>query len=285
MVTVILFMICILFTSCAYGPEDAFFRESNSDNRTKTYYELDLTQAPVPSSDVYTVAVFSDIHFGKKNETRREQAFLDWLQKSKENGTAPEFCICLGDIADHGLKEEFNQYLEFTKQVEQILGTGKIYNVLGNHDLYNDGWDYYSKKIFPYKSLYGFKTKNFSWYCIDSASGSLGSKQYKKIKKLFENDPAPKIVMTHIPAYSNPLNDMGYFTFQNTYEADMLLTLYAKNNVKLVLNGHIHKAYKNYFNNCIELTVPGITEQNRWTVITVDEVNGTIKEESVRGDN
>lgn len=283
MVIIALFIVCLLFSSCEYGPQDAFFRASNSDNRTKTYYELELSQCPAPSSDVYTVAVFSDIHFGKKQVTRREQVFLDWLVKMKENGTAPEFCICLGDIADHGYKSEFEDYVEFTQQVEQILGTGRVYNVLGNHDLYNDGWNHYSKLVFPYKSLYGFKTKTFSWYCIDSASGTLGSKQYKKIKELFENDPAPKIVMTHIPAYSNPMNNMGYFTFQNTYEADMLLSLYAKNNVRLVLNGHIHKAYKNYFNNCLELTVPSITEQNRWTVITVDETNGTIKEEVVHG--
>lgn len=284
MAVIVLFIVCLLFSSCEYGPQDAFFRASNSDNRTRTFYELDASETPHPSKDLYTVAVFTDIHFGKKNETRHEQAFLNWLEKMKTDGTAPEFCICLGDIADHGFESEFKDYVEFTRKIEQILGNGKVYSVLGNHDLFNDGWNYYSSLIFPYKSMYGFKTKTFSWYCIDSASGTLGSKQYRKLKNLFDNDPAPKIVMTHIPAYSNPLNDMGYFTFQNTYEADMLLTLYAKNNVKLVLNGHIHKAYKNYFNNCIELTVPSITTENRWTVITVDETNGTIKEEIVLGE-
>lgn len=282
MVAIIVCIACLLFTSCEYGPQDAFFRASNSDNRTKSFYELENSEAPHPAGDVYTVAVFSDLHFGKKDETRHEKDFLDWLEQAKVDGNAPAFCICMGDIADHGLKSEFEDYLDFVEKVEAILGEGRVYNVLGNHDLYNDGWNSYSKMCFPYKSFYGFKTKTFSWYCIDSASGSLGSRQYKKIKALFDKDSAPKIVMTHIPAYSNPMDSLGYFTFQNTYEADMLLTLYAKNNVKLVLNGHIHRAYKNYFNHCIELTVPSTTTAGKWTVLTIDESNATVKEELVQ---
>ena len=281
---VILLCLCLIFTSCSYGPEDAFFREANSNKRTQSICELGQTDVPIISEDVYTVAVFSDVHFGKKKAVRHEQEFLDWLQKEKDNGTAPAFCICLGDIADHGLESEFKDYVDFSKQVEAILGTGKIYNVLGNHDLYNDGWEHYSKLVFPYKSIYHFNTKGFSWYCIDSASGTLGKKQYQKLKKAFENDSAPKIIMTHIPIYSNPMNYLGYHTFQNTYEADQLLTLYAQNNVKLILNGHIHKTYQNYFNNCIELTVPSIIKDNRWMVITIDEQNCSIKEESVHGE-
>ncbi len=281
---VILLCLCLLFTSCAYGPEEAFYRYSSSNKRTQSICELAAPDIPVPDSEVYTVAVFSDIHFGKKKETRREQEFLDWLQKEKDNGTAPAFCICLGDIADHGLESEFKEYVSFSQKVENILGSGKIYNVLGNHDLYNDGWEHYRRLIFPYNSIYHFNTQSFSWYCIDSASGTLGKKQYKKIQKAFEEDSAPKIVMAHIPVYSNPLINLGYYTFQNTYEADMLLTLFAKSNVKLVLNGHIHKAYKNYFNNCIELTVPSITSENKWMVITIDEQNANIKEELINGE-
>ena len=103
------------------------------------------------------------------------------------------------------------------------------------------------------------------------------------IEDLFENDPAPKIVLTHIPAYSNPMNFMGYYSFQNTYETDMLLTLYSKSNVKMVVSGHIHQSYKNFFHSFQELTVSSITESNRWTVLTIDEKNGTVSEQQVLG--
>lgn len=283
MVTVILCLICILFTSCEYDLEHAFFRAQGTDERTKSCYTLTAAEAPDATLESYSVAVFGDIHFGGKNTIRREQAFLDWLEESKADGTAPAFCICLGDITEHGQKEEFEAYNEFVQKVEALLGTGRVYNVLGNHDLFNNGWEDYSKLIFPYKSFYYFKTKQFSWYCLDTASGTLGRKQYEKIKTMFEKDPSPKIVLTHIPAYSNPLNSMGYFSMQNNYEADLLLTLYSNSNVKLVLNGHIHEPYKNYFNSFLELTAPGITQTNSWTVISIDENAGTISEKMVFG--
>lgn len=271
-------LLCILFNSCKYDLYSAFYRANNTDARTKSCHKLLPEASPDATLDTYSVAVFSDIHFGAKNSIRHEEAFLAWLQECKDEGNCPEFCICLGDIAEHGLKKEFEDYNAFVKKVETLLGDGKVYSVLGNHDLFNNGWQHYHSMVFPYESFYTFKTQTFSWYCLDSASGSLGLKQYEKLEKLFAADPAPKIVMTHIPAYSNPFDSLGYFSSQNTYEADMLLTLYAKNNVKLVLNGHIHQPYTNDFNSFLEITVPGINETGRWSVITVNEKKGTISE-------
>ena len=282
MVVIFVLLACLLCTSCEYDLQNAFYRSEDTDARAKNCLTLNDSDCPHPASDVYSVAFFSDIHFGGKN-TRHEQDFLDWLNETKKNGEAPEFCVCVGDIAEHGLKKEFAEYNEFTQKIEAILGHGKVYNVLGNHDLYNNGWDNYKQMIFPYSSFYTFKTKTFSWYCIDSASGTLGKKQFDTIEKMFKNDPSPKIVLTHVPAYSNPLNFMGYFSFQNTYEADMLLSLYSKNNVKMAVSGHIHKSYKNYFHSFQEITVSSITESNRWTVLTIDERNGTITEQQICG--
>ncbi|MBO4639815.1 MAG: metallophosphoesterase [Treponema sp.] len=283
MVAVLLCLACLLFSSCEYDLENAFYRADDTDARTRVCYTLSDSETPHPSSELYTIAVFSDIHFGGKSSTRHEQDFLNWLEKSKEEGKCPEFCFCLGDITEHGKKSEFEAYNEFCKKVESLLGDGKVYNVLGNHDLYNNGWDNYKEMIFPYKSMYTFKTKTFSWYCIDSASGTLGKNQYDTLKSLFANDSAPKIILTHVPAYSNPLNYMGYFSFQNTYESDMLLTLYSKNNVKSVFSGHIHQSYKNYFNNFVEITVPCITQSNQWSLITIDENKGTVSELVIHG--
>lgn len=285
MVTVILCLLCLLFSSCKYDLQNAFYRSGDTDARTKVCCELDPSDAPNPATDIYTVAVFSDIHFGGKSSGRHEQAFLNWLEDLKNQNNSPAFCICLGDIAEHGQRSEFEDYNSFVAKVEALLPSGgKVYNVLGNHDLYNNGWSDYKELIFPKQSFYHFKTTNFSWYCIDSASGTLGKKQYDTIKRLFARDTAPKIILTHIPVYSDPLNHMGYFSFQNTYEADMVLTLYAKNNVKLVLDGHIHKSNKNYFGPFIELTVPGFTDKNSWNLITIDETRKTISEELIFGD-
>ena len=281
MVTIILCLACLLFTSCGYGVDEAIYRPAPVTSRANSIYELNESEAPKITSDEYTIAVFSDIHFGSNDKTRHEEDFLAWLEKMKTEGTLPAFCVCLGDIAEHGKEEEYIQYEAFVKKVEAILGDGKVYGVLGNHDLFNSGWYTYKKHVFPYKSLYHFKTKTFSWYCIDSANCSLGIDQYKLLKKAFEKDKSPKIVLSHVPVYGNPLNNMGYFTFQNSYEADMVITLFIDNNVRLLLSGHIHRPNKNYFNECTELAVPPFTKDGRWTVITVNENNATVKEEFV----
>ena len=281
MVTVIICLACLLFSSCSYGLDEAFYRQSPVANRANTIYELSAQEAPQISGDEYTIAIFSDIHFGNSSKTRHEEDFLTWLKQLKTQDKLPAFCICLGDIADHGKESEFIEYEAFVAKIEEILGQGKVYGVLGNHDLYNTGWNAYKKHVFPYKSLYHFKTQSFSWYCIDSASGSLGKKQYELLKKTFKNDDSPKIILSHIPVYGNPLNNMGYFTFQNSYEADMLLTLFVQNKVKALITGHIHRPNKNYFKDCMELTVAPITKDNKWTLLTINEKEQSIKEEFI----
>ena len=57
----------------------------------------------------------------------------------------------------------------------------------------------------------------------------------------------------------------------------------SKNNVKIVTCGHIHQSYKNYFNTFVELTVPNITESNQWTVLTINENDGSVSELLISG--
>lgn len=284
MVAVLICLAGLLFTSCSYGFNDVFWRANNVTSRTEngTLYELSPEEQIPPIDDsIYTVAVYSDIHFGKTGYDRHEQDFLDWLLDLQEKGQTPRFCICLGDIADHGYRSEFQNYNEFTTKIEKITGT-KVYNTLGNHDLYNDGWKHYKELIFPYKSFYHFNTSNFSWYFLDNASCSLGSKQFKELESKLKQDKAPKIIATHIPVYGDPFYFFCYFAMQNSDESDELLTLFAEQNVKLLIDGHEHLYYKTSFGNYIEYTVPSILVQNSWTLLTINENDGTIEQELIK---
>lgn len=285
MVVILILLAGLLCSSCAYGYQDVFYRSNNVTARTHhgQLYELTLEEgAPnIGEADsVYTVAIFTDIHFGKTGHERHEQDFLDWLLELKDQNQLPKFTICLGDIADHGYESEFENYNKFTAQIEEITGS-KVFNVLGNHDLYNDGWRFYHKLIYPNASFYHFKTTNFSWYFIDNASGSLGTSQYNSIKNSFENDSSPKIILAHIPFYGNPNFYFGNFAMQNTDETDKLITLFAKNNVKYFVAGHTHHYYKNSFDSFTELSVPSILNFKTWALFTIDEKNGTVKEEII----
>ena len=105
MVAVLLCLACLLFSSCEYDLENAFYRADDTDARTRVCYTLSDSETPHPSSELYTIAVFSDIHFGGKGSTRHEQDFLNWLEKSKEEGKCPEFCFLSLNIICSGSGE------------------------------------------------------------------------------------------------------------------------------------------------------------------------------------
>ena len=148
-----------LFSSCKYGLNEAFYRVHDVSERASEVYEL---SSPVQSdSDFYgktfSVVFFSDIHFGKAGSKRYEENFLTWLTSFVETNEVPAFCVCLGDIADHGLEEEFIEYNSFAKRVNELLGGNdndvKVLNVLGNHDLYNSGWLKYKENGLSLKTM------------------------------------------------------------------------------------------------------------------------------------
>ena len=213
---------------------------------------------------------------------------MRYLQNLVYSGNTPAFCVCLGDIADHGYESEFDDYVAFTSKIDTILGTEegktKVYNVLGNHDLYNSGWIYYSQKIFPYKSFYHFNTKKFSWYVIDSASDTLGHHQLELLKTSLEQDSNPKIILGHVPIYGDPFFSFAYFSFQDEHESSLLLSLFANENVKLVMEGHSHCYWQNDFNTFIEYIVSSVTAGktgSEWTLLTIDEEAESIETERI----
>lgn len=261
----------IFLSSCEYGLDEAFFRENNVNLRSSILSRVD---APSGLPSVYKVAVITDVHFGAIKE-RFDERFFAWLRSTK-----PAFVVCLGDVMEHGLESEGEAYKEFSAKVKAICGN-EIYTIVGNHDLYNSGWDVFRDKIFPHTSFYNFRTQKFSWYFIDSASGFIGNGQMTSLRRAMSQDSFPKIVLTHIPVYSS-LSALGYFSMQNTKESDMLISLFAANKVKIVLEGHTHKYEKIDIDDYSLYNVPGYLSAESWAVLTVDENNGTVRAEIVK---
>lgn len=267
----------LLFSSCKYGWEEGLYRKANVNTRASAMKEL--TAETVPSSPSalsgkYTVAVISDVHFGAKAGNGIDNIsgrFLDWLKTLSEKNELPAFIICLGDIAECGTKSEIQNYADFIKLVEDTYAI-KTYTILGNHDLYNSGWNNWKNIVAPYTSFYHFTTKTFSWYFVDSASGSLGTNQYEKLKDVMKKDTAPKIVCSHYPVYAG---GNFYFCLQNTVERNSLITLFAENNVKVALEGHTHIYCETNFGSFMEETLPGYLEKGKWELLSVDEDAGT----------
>lgn len=260
----------ILF-SCNFALYEAFYRDGEVNIRAASLKEMPV---PTPAlSQKFKVAIITDIHFGSSKYARIENEFLSWL-----NQTMPDFVICLGDVSEHGLSNEIEAYSEFVDKIKAVCGR-EVYTIVGNHDLYNSGWNFFSEKIFPHTSLYHFSTQKFSWYFIDNASGYLGEKQMNVLKNAMRKDSLPKIVSSHIPIYFRDviMPDM----LQDTEEADELITLFSKENVRLVLEGHTHEHERRNLKNMILYNVPGFLELHQWALLSVDEASGTFDIELV----
>jgi hypothetical protein len=126
---------------------------------------------------------------------------------------------------------------------------GTAFFILGNHDLFFNGWDnYYS---YFGSSTYSFtvKTDDASdlYICLDSGNGTIGSRQLKWLEELLKNERKNHrfcIIFSHVNFFrehhtfsANPLVD----------ELRVLLDLFYRNSVDMVIMGHDHHRSEEFF--------------------------------------
>jgi Icc protein len=271
--TFYLLVIIFLITSCKYFSGDAFGR---GDNVTTRASDLTVISKPsaIASKSTYSFLVVTDLHFGG-DFTRHEDELYKWI-KNKSSDERPSFCICLGDIADHGYSSEVDSYNKFVSYLDTEFSM-KTYTVVGNHDLYNSGWQYFKDNIYPNTSCYRFETDKYSYYFLDNASGTFGKKQYDNLTTQMANDSKEKIVSFHIPLYTETYE---YFLMQNEVERNRFITLFASNNVKLVLSGHTHYNLPYDIGPFYIYNVPALKYAS-FLVVHVDETNQNLTWELV----
>lgn len=259
----------LLLVSCDYGVEDLFGRDDKVSSRASALYEA----PPPPSVSSYTAAVITDVHFGRKARgggvhdkcIARFTSYLNDMSVSDR----PLFIVCIGDVTEYGEEKHLKEYSNWVKELEGIqnaFGTIKVYTAVGNHDLYNGGYSAWEKLVMP-SSLFHFDAGEMSWYFIDSASGAVGRKQYNKIEDAFKKDGKKKIVVSHFPLYAG---GKFYFCMQNTTERNMLISLFARNNVCAVLTGHTHERHTDNFGKFTEYNIPSLLDDDEWAVLTVN---------------
>lgn len=260
-----------VFFSCGYGAYQVLDHGESVEEREDALKDF---PAPEVSGSRYSFLIITDVHFGKP-KTRRDSTFLSVLQAkiaSGEISPAPSFGVCLGDIADHGERSEYVDYNRFLVNVEGILG-GKVYSIIGNHDLYNNGWDDFEDLVYPNTSFYRFVINNISYYFLDSGSGSLGKEQFNRFKSAMTSDPNYKIVCSHYTVYGTSDFFQSYYSTQNTLEADQLITILKKNRAIAHIAGHMHANHHTNFGTFTEYVVPAYLSNESFAVMTVDESN------------
>lgn len=180
----------------------------------------------------FSFVVLNDAHF----QSPQCPAWFEQVSASiRAQASRPEFCLMVGDLAEHGTASE----LGAMREVLQSLGL-PFHAVIGNHDYVSDtdrsAWD----KSFPRSLNYHFEHRGWQFMGLDSSDGT----RYQNTKiqpptlrwlddHLRKLDPArPTVVFTHFP--------LGATVPMRPANADDLLERYQDFNLVAVFNGHFH---------------------------------------------
>lgn len=188
----------------------------------------DTVAAPVVDPDSFRFAVISDLHFGSENPVRVPQF------RAAVPGLGLSFFCVLGDVADHGLSEEY----ALAKATLDSIGLPYL-TTIGNHDLYQaSGWQDFQTTFGPscYTVLVGNKLKLIF---MDTADGAIGRRQFDWLEgQLNDDDRTVKMVLTHFPSYDGTDPIMWRLaSATERYKLQYYLTTF---DVKAYVAGHIH---------------------------------------------
>jgi predicted phosphodiesterase len=228
----------ILGTACKYDLHRSLFRPYTVDERITETDVKPLPTINLNDPDNFTFIIGSDTHFTKNLDFEP----LPWIQTQIQQNNA-EFLIVGGDLTDHGLKSEWENYIDTMSSISI-----PILPVLGNHDLFNDGWLFYKDMVGP--SYYLLDIGRFTFCILDSASGGFGNKQINMLEEAIKDNNRPKIMITHYPL-------IDYITNMN--ERSKLINICRENNFIYYLAGHRHSYKKANFTGFEHINISGLT--------------------------
>ena len=207
------------------------FEQSMAYNAARGEIHLDMT------SDDYMIYVCTDSHITKKTHKN-----LDWFMAQYSAEQAPKVAIHLGDVIDAQKN---------LPCADSIIHTGRtiqdtMFVTPGNHDIYFKQWSIF--RDFFKTGIYWFDTRNGRkkldlFICLDTAEGTLGTKQMAWLKDLLaakaQEGYRHIIVFTHTHFWKldESQEHTSNFALEETYELASVLAQYG---VDYVWSGHQH---------------------------------------------
>ncbi len=227
----------------SYESVNSRFDQSMEWNALHPYREV-----IVPDDD-YTLFVMGDSHVGGTDN-------LDtFFANALSSGAAA--IVMDGDLTT-GNEKDYDMFMQHLPGPD----SAELFPIVGNHDLYFNGWS-------KYHSLFGSSTYYFTvktpagtdlYICLDSGSGTLGSKQAGWLREVLGKERSGHrrcVVFTHV----------NLFRFRHTAstsptveELHMLLDLFARHRVDMVVTGHDHKKSTGQFGNTTHIIMDALLD-------------------------
>lgn len=184
----------------------------------------------------FTFAMVADVHI-KGAETSRLVTILQAAAAAND-----AFIVLLGDIVDAGLSADVNAV---NTAIQANGFTGKVLPVIGNHDIFGDGWVYYKSVLGP--SHYTVDIGNSRFIALDTADGTVGNSQASWLKEQLKRTPRTNtfILSHYLPVLPGVDH---YLRLVNPTEAMSLMKLASSFLVRGWFGGHYH----GYLNAAIE---------------------------------
>lgn len=224
---IFLIVIISISLSCNYIDIAGLFNSSFVDQRFAEKNDLKNFSSPDVSDDTnFNFLIISDTHYylTQPNYIKEiEQNRKDW---------GISFIIILGDIVQNGYKDAFNLAKDDFENSKI-----PIYPIIGNHDLYNNGWNNY-KKIMG-RSVYAFEINNTYFIFLDTANGTIGNLQKSWLeKRLSKSNHDNILIFSHYSPTDQEWQSLVEWSFPE--ERYYLIDLLDRYNVDFMFCGHLH---------------------------------------------
>ena len=192
----------------------------------------------VESDDEYIAYICSDIHLDESCNN------LDRFMSDLRNDANSSLGLILGDVIEKkGKMQVFHNALEWKENQQQY--DRPVFVIPGNHDMAFGQWKDF-KKLFGASVYYVevcFSGGKDLIIALDSASGTLGYKQMKWLRKKLETDRASYrycIVISHTNIFRDGNSEVtsGNMPLEETFA---LIDIFNKSKVDMVFQGHKHQ--------------------------------------------
>jgi len=248
------FLAALLFTSCYEVDFSGFFMRSEKANQ-RFEDSVDWNAANPPrkvtvEGEDYVLLTIGDTHVGTTDN-------LDvFFAIAKE--TRADAVMMVGDLTT-GHKADYEMFVNALPDQAEMTS----YPLVGNHDLYFGGWEHFLCMLGSSVYTVTIETPDASdlLVCIDTGSGTLGSRQTQWLRETLEkkrDNHRHCMIFTH----NNPFRDQRRTTSTNppVEELHLLIELFAQHRVDLFVSGHDHQHSETVFGNITYLTVDALRD-------------------------